>query len=550
MKKIFLLILLTTLAVIFSCSEETPTEPENRTPKITSITASPTSIKVNETTSLTCVATDADGDVLTITWSTSEGSFPRGNNGSSITWKAPNIDGTYSIKVTVADAKKTIEEEINIVVSVSNSISGVIYQLNTDTTIANVLVEIGGKSTVSANDGSYKIEDIPSGETTLKATKDDYKVYEQSISISSDKTTEKDIYLTGSILFSGHVTDVETGEAISGAVITIGDKIDSSDVSGYYQFENFAPGNYNVIVEDNNYLPFQVNINLSSNSKTLDVVLEYAFTNLSGVVKDKGTGNLLSNVEIEINGEVDSTDENGAYEFLKIEKGTYTITAKGLNNIPFTKEIVLDSKEMQYNILLDNSCSGISTVTYQDKIYNIVSIGSQCWFKENLNVGKRINGSSNQTQTDTDIEKYCYNNDESNCDTYGGLYQWNEAMQYVTTEGTQGICPSGWHIPTKAEYEILQTNVGNQATKLIDESQTMTNGLTPTNASGFSALFAGCRFDGSFDDLSNIAYFWNSTKFGSSSDASLVKLVYYDSDVYFNYASNKNYGFSVRCLKD
>ncbi len=548
MKKIFLLILLTTLAVIFSCSEETPTEPENRTPKITSITASPTSIKVNETTSLTCVATDADGDVLTITWATSEGSFPRGNNGSSITWKAPNIDGTYSIKVTVADAKKTIEEEINIVVSVSNSISGVIYQLNTDTTIANVLVEIGGKSTVSANDGSYKIEDIPSGETTLKATKDDYKVYEQSISISSDKTTEKDIYLTGSILFSGHVTDVETGEAISGAVITIGDKIDSSDVSGYYQFENFAPGNYNVIVEDNNYLPFQVNINLSSNSKTLDIEIEYAFTNLSGVVKDKETSDLLSNVEIGINGEVDSTDENGAYKFLRIEKGTYTITAKGLNNTPFTKEIVLDSKEMQYNILLDNSCSGISTVTYQDKTYNTVSIGSQCWFKENLNVGKRINGSSNQTQTDMDIEKYCYNNDESNCDTYGGLYQWNEAMQYVTTEGTQGICPSGWHIPTKAEWKTLKTTVGNSGNALKAIGQGSEGGAG-TNTSNFSALLAGYRnYYTTFTNLSNNAYFHSSTESGS--DAShYMRLDYSNSGSGF-YDTGKTLGFSVRCLKN
>jgi uncharacterized protein (TIGR02145 family) len=61
---------------------------------------------------------------------------------------------------------------------------------------------------------------------------------------------------------------------------------------------------------------------------------------------------------------------------------------------------------------------------------------------ENLNIGTRIDGANNQANNGT-IEKYCYSDNTSNCDTYGGLYQWDEAMQYVTTEGTQGICPSG-----------------------------------------------------------------------------------------------------------
>ena len=62
-------------------------------------------------------------------------------------------------------------------------------------------------------------------------------------------------------------------------------------------------------------------------------------------------------------------------------------------------------------------------------------------------MGTMINGISNQTNNDT-LEKYCYNDDTANCSIYGGLYQWNEAMQYVTTSGAQGICPTGWHIPT------------------------------------------------------------------------------------------------------
>ncbi|MBK7631804.1 MAG: hypothetical protein IPJ23_14080 [Ignavibacteriales bacterium] len=89
-------------------------------------------------------------------------------------------------------------------------------------------------------------------------------------------------------------------------------------------------------------------------------------------------------------------------------------------------------------------------IIYEGKTYGTVLIGTQCWMKENLNVGTMIQGNSNQSNNGVK-EKYCYNNDTANCSIYGGLYQWNEAMQYVTTEGARGICPEGW-IPTRAVH--------------------------------------------------------------------------------------------------
>ncbi len=197
-------------------------------------------------------------------------------------------------------------------------------------------------------------------------------------------------------------------------------------------------------------------------------------------------------------------------------------------------------------------CPGIPTVTYAGKVYNTVQIGSQCWLKENLDVGTMIQSTTGGfLQTDNGvIEKYCYDNNASNCATYGGLYEWTEAMQYVTTEGTQGICPSGWHIPTYAEMQTLQTYVNNEAVKLIDQNQTMTNGLTPTNETGFSALFAGYRYyyGGSFGSLGGSTYFWSSTEYGSGFAYSMYLHFNYSNVYFYNYY--KNYGFSVRCLKD
>src|ERR1035437_7497296 len=131
-----------------------------------------------------------------------------------------------------------------------------------------------------------------------------------------------------------------------------------------------------------------------------------------------------------------------------------------------------------------NPCPNVATVVYEGKTYNTVAIGDQCWLKENLDVGTQVNGSLEQTNNGT-IEKYCYNNDPANCTTYGGLYQWNEAMQYVTTPGTKGICPTGWHIPTYAELQTLATTVSNDGNALKAVGQGTGSGAG-TNTSGFS----------------------------------------------------------------
>ena len=98
---------------------------------------------------------------------------------------------------------------------------------------------------------------------------------------------------------------------------------------------------------------------------------------------------------------------------------------------------------------------GVSTVRDVDgNIYHTTDVHGQCWMSENMRVGTMILGGTDQT-SDGSIEKYCYNNDLTNCATDGGLYQWDEAMQYSTTEGAQGICPAGWHIPTDVEFYTL-----------------------------------------------------------------------------------------------
>ena len=188
-------------------------------------------------------------------------------------------------------------------------------------------------------------------------------------------------------------------------------------------------------------------------------------------------------------------------------------------------------------------CPDTTTVTYSGKTYNTVKIGSQCWLKENLDVGTMIEGSQNQTDKGT-IKKHCYNNISNNCSKYGGLYQWNEAMQYVTTEKSQGICPNGWHIPTKKEFQMLNTTINNNCNILKEIGQGK-----GTNITGFAALLSGyLNVENIFIDLGYSTTLWSSTE-GYVGIACGMGLFYYGSDDGLVYTS-KEYSYSVRCLKD
>ncbi|MCX6150873.1 MAG: T9SS type A sorting domain-containing protein [Ignavibacteriales bacterium] len=227
------------------------------------------------------------------------------------------------------------------------------------------------------------------------------------------------------------------------------------------------------------------------------------------------------------------------------QAGNYEISVQAIDRLGFSSE---QSQPIKVTIVSTTFCPEIPTVAYAGKIYNSVQIGAQCWLRENLDVGTRIDGAAEQTNNST-IEKYCYDNLESNCDTYGGLYQWNEAMQYVTTQGTKGICPTGWHIPTLEEFQTLATTVNNDGNALKAIGQG-TGAGAGTNISGFSALFAGYRYESGFAGLlANYTYNWSSTAY----DTIIYRYsfhIYYDGSNIELSGNGKQYGFSVRCLKD
>ncbi|MDY6387206.1 MAG: fibrobacter succinogenes major paralogous domain-containing protein [Fibrobacter sp.] len=218
--------------------------------------------------------------------------------------------------------------------------------------------------------------------------------------------------------------------------------------------------------------------------------------------------------------------------------------------------------EIEYDTIIDSR---------DGKVYRTVKIGDQTWMAENLNYDPGQGGS--------DDAKYdwswCYNNDPKNCDVAGRLYTWAAAMDsagtwsangkgcgYGTdcspTDAVRGICPAGWHLPTNPEWEMLFTAVGGDLTACkVLKSQTgwfsKYNNGNGTDSFGFSALPAGYRddYDGSseFWNGGRQALFWSNAEYNSL-NADYMLLDYYNEWVFYHFNHYKNYGLSVRCLKD
>ncbi|MBP7496435.1 MAG: hypothetical protein KA792_02065 [Bacteroidales bacterium] len=195
-------------------------------------------------------------------------------------------------------------------------------------------------------------------------------------------------------------------------------------------------------------------------------------------------------------------------------------------------------------------CGNFLTDKRDNKTYKTVKIGNQCWMAENLNIGNMIKGTQEQINNNT-IEKYCFNNSEGKCLSDGGLYQWNEAMDYRMYQAERGICPYGWHIPTDDNFKELEQYIGLtiEETELTGWRGENKGSLLITGGStAFDALYSGSRKEneGSFVNYEEYACFWSST-INNTDKAFNRNLSIYNNGIYRGAGTMKS-GFSIRCL--
>jgi uncharacterized protein (TIGR02145 family) len=173
---------------------------------------------------------------------------------------------------------------------------------------------------------------------------------------------------------------------------------------------------------------------------------------------------------------------------------------------------------------------------------------SQTWAGTGLNYGAHTIYAHDSTTTTP-----------SNLTKYGYLYNWYAVKGIFTTgviasTDTLKICPSGWHVPTDAEWTTLETYLDNEAptgsvgSKMKKDDALWTTN-TGTNTSGFSVLPGGYREDiGSFNDIRFYAFFWSATEYDNNF-AWYRSLSNFNGNVGRDY-HYKSFGASVRCLRD
>jgi len=227
--------------------------------------------------------------------------------------------------------------------------------------------------------------------------------------------------------------------------------------------------------------------------------------------------------------------------------------------------------------VLDQPCPGMPTVTDVDNnVYNTVQIGNQCWMKENLRTTHYSDGTAIPTASstsETSPRYYDYSSSSIPLTERGYLYNWFAVVHgsngsSANPSGVQGVCPTGWHVPSHAEWLELETYVsglgegyvcGNTPANIAKAlaSTTGWNNSTTTcavgndqstnNATGFGAFPAG-GFGGSYVYSGTYAYLWSATE-GSGSTAWHCILDKNVANMSYN-SYGKGTGYSVRCVRD
>lgn len=210
------------------------------------------------------------------------------------------------------------------------------------------------------------------------------------------------------------------------------------------------------------------------------------------------------------------------------------------------------------------------TVTDIDgNVYQTVQIGNQLWMAENLKVTHFRNGDAiphiinDDEWVNTSDGAYCfYNNASSNAEIYGNFYNW------FAVDDIRGLAPEGWHIPTDDEIKELEIAIGmseteanneggrgtNEGSKLAGRDDLWKNSSLEENSefstSGFNFLPSGYRQSscGSCFDIGYTSFFWSSSE--SNNNAAWWRKLFYQSTNVDRNSVNKNFGFSIRCIRD
>jgi len=502
---------------------------ENQPPLIQSTTASPQTIKTGETTQLICNATDPDGDKLTFLWSSADGTFINGAGSDSVIWEAPDKSATYTISVFVNDGHFNALGTVNVMVEVNPHLS-----------VTPTALDFGTKET------EKKIEIKNNGTGTLIWTLSENLKWVTTDKISEEATTE-----------ANHVT------------VTV-------------NRDGLEPGNYSGSLSitsngDNQDIHVTMEVKEEPKLSVTPSELDFGEYENQKTIEIENTGNFIliwSIIEnshwLTVSPKSGNTTEETDQIILSVnrdelEPGNYSDTLLIYSN-GGDQQVIVTIEEQEH--------SGYFTDERDGTTYQWVKIGDQFWMAENLAYLPKVNPPNGGSMNDPYYYVYGYGGmsvSEAKATetykTYGVLYNWTAAMaeaagSNANPSGVQGICPNGWHLPGDAEWEQLAQTINtrkgpyhqsgdnwNDVGNHLKATSGWNNLGNGTDDFGFSALPGGYRYYyGSFYHIRDTGYWWSTTE--NNDGNAWYRYLHYSNSDFSRTNYSRDYGFSIRCIRD
>ena len=253
----------------------------------------------------------------------------------------------------------------------------------------------------------------------------------------------------------------------------------------------------------------------------------------------------------------------------EIRAGSFTSNLKGLKaGTTYHVRAYATNREgtVYGNTIIFETLDNTFTDSRDGNVYRMVTIGDQIWMAENLRFLPRVDNPDTGSLTTPHYYVYGYSGTDVNAAkstgnyvNYGVLYNWPAAMAGAmsSTENpsaVQGICPTGWHLPSDAEWAQLTDYLGGGSVAGGELKETGTShwrspNTGASNESGFSALPGGFRLNhGAFISMGNKGFWWSASEVNTNS--ANYRSIYYNVSFVNSFHLPKELGFCVRCIRD